>query len=168
MKKILAILIVVALCLVGPAYALYEVSDTGDWPESWPKQLEPLRKQSRTLVGPTLPFRHYAIPFTKRDEMESAWPQILKVKTAGAPVFLVRGPNFFLGKEAKAGIVVHSPTPDPATPEAPINSSNMRARWQNTTYIELVVDGDIVDLNRLPLPADTPIVDERFQDEQDK
>ena len=33
----------------------------------------------------------------------------------------------------------------------------------NTTYIELVVDGDIVDLNRIPLPADTPIIDERFQ-----
>jgi hypothetical protein len=31
------------------------------------------------------------------------------------------------------------------------------------TYIELVVDGDIVDLNRLELPQDTPIVDERFE-----
>jgi hypothetical protein len=31
-------------------------------------------------------------------------------------------------------------------------------------YIELVVDGAIVDLNRIPLPADTPIVDERFKD----
>jgi hypothetical protein len=26
-------------------------------------------------------------------------------------------------------------------------------------------DGDIVDLNRIPLPADTPIIDERFKDE---
>jgi hypothetical protein len=38
----------------------------------------------------------------------------------------------------------------------------------NTTYIELVVDGDIVDLNRIPLPADTPIIDERFKDGQNK
>jgi hypothetical protein len=34
----------------------------------------------------------------------------------------------------------------------------------NTTWIELVVDGDIVDLNRIPLPADTPMIDERFTD----
>ena len=28
--------------------------------------------------------------------------------------------------------------------------------------IELIVDGDIVDLNRIPLPTDTPIIDKRF------
>jgi len=37
-----------------------------------------------------------------------------------------------------------------------------------TTYIELVVDGQIVDLNRIPLPVDTPIIDERFKDGQKK
>ena len=65
-------------------------------------------------------------------------------------------------------MVVHSPpvgqADNPATPEAPINSTNMRERWLYTTYIELVVDGDIVDLNRIALPADTPIIDERFKD----
>jgi hypothetical protein len=35
-------------------------------------------------------------------------------------------------------------------------------RWMNANYVELVVDGKIVDLNRIPIPADTPIVDERF------
>ena len=29
--------------------------------------------------------------------------------------------------------------------------------------IELIVDGNIVDLNRIPLPADTQIIDKRFQ-----
>jgi hypothetical protein len=38
----------------------------------------------------------------------------------------------------------------------------------NTTYIELVVDGEIVDLNRIPLPADTPMIDERFTDGKTK
>jgi hypothetical protein len=38
----------------------------------------------------------------------------------------------------------------------------------NTTYIELAVDGNIVDLNRIPLPPDTPIIDERFKEGQDK
>jgi hypothetical protein len=70
------------------------------------------------------------------------------VKSKGAPVRLVRGPNFFLGEDRKAGVVIHCPplgqSDDPAT-------------------IELVVDGDIVDLNRIPLPADTPIIDERFK-----
>ena len=34
-------------------------------------------------------------------------------------------------------------------------------RWRARTEIELVVDGKIVDLNRIALPADTPIIDER-------
>jgi len=96
-------------------------------------------------------------PSAKRQEFESAWPQILKVKSKGAPVRLVRGPNFFLGAHSKAGVVVHCPPPgkagNPAIPEAPI-------------YIELVVDADIVDLNRIPLPADTPIIDERFKEKK--
>ena len=37
-----------------------------------------------------------------------------------------------------------------------------------TTYIELIVDGDIVDLNRIPLPADTPVIDMRFKDGSSK
>jgi hypothetical protein len=32
----------------------------------------------------------------------------------------------------------------------------------------LVVDGTVVDLNRIPLPGDTPIIDERFKNGQDK
>ena len=59
-------------------------------------------------------------------------------------------------------------------PEAPLpgpqweDPTHVRGRWMYTTFIELVVDGDIVDLNRIPLPADTPIVDERFKDEDKK
>ena len=119
------------------------------------------------------PHRHYAIRFTKREEFESAWPHILKVKSKGAPVVLVRGPNFFLGEGRKAGVVVHAPpagqADNPATPEAPIPGvKDVRMRWINTTYIELVVDGEIIDLNRIPLSADTPIIDERFKDAKNK
>src|SRR5260221_7705494 len=138
MKRTIAFLTAIAFCAVSPAYALYSVSFTGDWPKSWPKELEPLRKQSRTLVGPRAPHRHFAIPFTKREEMESAWPHLLTVNSKGAALRLVRAPNFFLGEHAKAGVVVHCP---------PLGQ-------EGTTYLELVVDGDIVDLNRLPLPAD--------------
>jgi hypothetical protein len=174
MKKAIAFLAAVAFWAVcSTAYAVYSGVDRGTWPKSWPKELEPLRKQSRTLEGPMVANRHYAIRFTKREEFESAWPHILKVKTKGAPVFLVRGPNFFLRENSKAGVVVHCPplgqADNPATPEAPIPGvTEARMRWMNTTFIELVVDGEIVDLNRIPLPADTPIIDERFKDGKNK
>ena len=149
MKRTTVMLAAIVFCVAGPVYALYLVNDRGDWPKSWPKELEPLRKQSRTLVGPEPLARHYAIRFTKRDEFESAWPHILDVNSKGAPLVLVRGPNFFLGNDRKAGVVIHCP---------PLGESDDPGK------IELVVDGEIVDLNRIPLPADTPIIDERFKD----
>lgn len=154
MKRAIVFLAAIAFCAVSSVHADYGVTGKGTWPKSWPKEMEPLRKQASTFEGPLAPHQHYAIPFTKREEFESAWPHILKVKSKRAAVRLVRGPNFFLG-EHKAGVVVHGPPPgqadNPAAPKAPI-------------YIELLVDGDIVDLNRIPLPADTPIIDERFKD----
>jgi hypothetical protein len=173
MKRTIAFLAAIAFCAVGPAYALYEFTDKGTWPKSWPKELEPLRKQSRTLVGPWVAQSHYVIPFTKREEFESAWPHLLKVKSKGSPIILVRGPkgDFFGFKPA--GVLIHSPPPgqtdNPATPEAPIPGvTNVRERWMNTTFIELAVDGAIVDLNRIPLSADSPVIDERFKDGQKK
>lgn len=157
MKKRIAILAVtslaaIAFCAVGSVHADYTVSDAGTWPTSWPKELEPLRKQARTYEGPLVLYLHYAIPFTKREEFESAWPHLLKVKSKGAGLRLVRAPNFFLGEHAKTGVVVHCP---------PLGQ-------EGTTYLELVVDGEIVDLNRIPLPDDTPITDERFKNEKNK
>jgi hypothetical protein len=152
MKRTTVLLAALVFCVVGPVYALYEVSDRGEWPKSWPKELEPLRKQSSTFFGPTVAYRHYAIPFTKRDEFEAAWPHILDVNSKGAPLVLVRGPNFFLN-DRKAGVVLYCP---------PVGESD------DPTRIELVVDGEIVDLNRIPLPADTPIIDERFKDGKTK
>jgi hypothetical protein len=70
--------------VVDPAYALMLISEGGEWPASWPQNLEPLRKHARTIVGPRLSQSHYAIPFVDREEFESAWPEILKVKSQGA------------------------------------------------------------------------------------
>ena len=166
MKRIIALVAAVMLVAAGSVYALYSVANEGLWPKTWPQELEPLRKQSRTLVGPQREARHYAIPFTKREEFEAAWPHLLQAKTKGAPIMLVRGENFFLDQR-DAGVVVHSPpegqNQNPATPEAPIvGVTSPREKWMNTTYIELVVDGNIIDMNRIELPADTPIIDERF------
>ena len=156
-----------AVC--STALALYSVSDQGEWPKSWPQELEPLRKQASTLVGPHFSYLHYAIRFTKQEEFAAAWPHLLKLKTAGAPIILVRGENFFLGGKNKAGVIVHSPPAGSTAPPTPIpGQSNAQMRWMNATYLELVVDGEIVDLNRLALPSDTPIVDERFPKEKAK
>ena len=112
-KRIALAVVFVGVCSVSSAgYLVYSVSDTGTWPKSWPVELDPLRTQSRTLVGPVALDRHYAISFTKREQFEAAWPHIVKVKRNGAPLFLKRGPNFFLGGDSKAGVVVHCPQRD--------------------------------------------------------
>ena len=52
----------------------------------------------------------------------------------------------------------------PYTEKDPKERNMRRARID----IELIVDGDIVDLNRIPLPADTPIIDKRFKEQPKK
>jgi hypothetical protein len=94
MKRAMAMLGAIILLAACPLYADYRVEKRGSWPGSWPSELEKLRKQSRTLVGPLRPLRHYAIPFTKRETFESAWPHLLKVKSQGAPLVLRWGPSF--------------------------------------------------------------------------
>jgi hypothetical protein len=171
MNRTIALLAAITCLSVWAAVnADYSVSDKGTWPDSWPKELEPVRKQARTYEGPLVPYRHYLIPFTKREEFEAAWPHLLKVKSKGAPIILVRGPKTDFFEVKPAGVFIHSPPGDkPADPKEPIPSEGVaRSRWINATYIELVVDGQIVDLNRIALPPDTPIFDERFKDLDDK
>ena len=169
MKRATVFLVAAAVCAAsGAAFALYDVVDRGIWPKTWPADLEPLRKQATTSVGPLAPYMnpHYAIRFTDREEFESAWPHILKVKSEGAPIFLVRSPSFSLGED-NTGVVVHSPSAEQADNAAePIPVTELSQVRINTTFIELVVDGKVVDLNRIPLPADTPIIDQRFNEKQ--
>jgi len=153
MNRTTAFLAAIAFCVVGPAYAEYSVSNEGTWPKSWPKELEPLRNRSRTFDGGGMPaVVIYEIPFTKQAEFESAWPHIVKLKSKGASLTLLRGrqlqPEYQVGTPISAGIRIFCPSPQPGP----------------AFQIELFVDGDIVDLNRVPLPADTPIIDKRFKD----
>ena len=158
-----AITVAAALVFLSPCplYAVYTVEDRGTWPENWPQELEGLRKQSRTYVGPRVLFRNYAIPFTEREAFETAWPHLLKVKTKGAPIVLRRGENFWLGGDSKAGVCIHTP-PEGEAPVAEAKEAG--GSWERTIYLELIVDGQTVDLNRISLPPDTPIIDERFKD----
>ena len=133
MNRRTAFLAAIACCAAGSAYAFSEGGPGGTWPKSWPKELEPLRKQAWTWVGGLAMNTSYAIPFATREEFESAWPHILKVKSKGA--------------SKTAGVLI-----------LPLSD----------TSIVLVVDGEIVDLNRIAFPAETPIIDERFKDEKKK
>ena len=161
MNRITACLAAIACCAFSSAaLADYSVQDEGTWPQSWPKELEPLRKQARTLEGPLILLLHYAIPFSDRDAFESAWPHLVKVKSHGAPIVLRRAPNFFLGGEAAAGVCIHTPPEG----DKPLSGQEAKGQWHKTIYIELIVDGQIVDLNRIALPPDTPIIDERFKE----
>lgn len=169
MQRTTAVLAAVVFLTVSTAsYAVYSVADRGTWPESWPEGLELLRKQSQTYVGPMLAHEHYLIPFTDREQFEAAWPHLLKVKSKGAPIILVRAPKTDFMKIRPAGVLIHSPPRgqnQQAHLEAPIRGQDSpRSTWMWTTYFELVVDGEIVDLNRIALPPDTPIIDERFPD----
>ena len=173
MTRTTAFLAAIAFCVAcSTVYALWSVSDKGTWPPSWPEELEPLRKQSRSLTGGLVNLTRYEISFTKRKNFESAWPHILKVKSKGAPVILVRAPDTTLGARINAGVRIHCPpaqTDKRTNPETPISGQlDVRTKWMYTTFIEVVVDGATVDLNRIPLPADTPIIDERFADKDKK
>ena len=165
MKQILTpIMTILLLSFVLPLYADYGVTDHGTWPESWPKELESLRKHSRTLEGPKQPLLHHAIPFTKRDEFESSWPHLLKVKSKGAPIILRRCPCFWIDGKSP-GVCIHTPPKG----DAPIvDGKDAKGNWEQTIYIELIVDGEIIDLNRIQIPPDTPIIDERFAEPANK
>lgn len=172
MLRMFTLMAAVALIVAGSAHADYTVESRGTWPESWPKELEPLRDRSRTLEGPLAPHLHYAIPFTKREEFEAAWPHLLKVKSPGAPIVLRRGPSFWLDAPTNAGVCVHMPPAgaenrDP-NQDAERIGKQVKRDLVLTTYIELIVDGDVVDLNRIQLPPDTPIIDERFKEKKAK
>lgn len=169
MKKTAAVLAATVFCAASSAaYAMYTINNKGTWPESWPEELEPLRKQSRTITGSLLNTTHYEIPFTSREDFESAWPHLLKARSKGAPVILLRGPREDYGPSIGAGVRVWPPLArkgNRGAPAAPIpGQTNVRARWLSTGFIELVVDGELVDLNRIPLPEDAPIIDRRFEE----
>ncbi|WP_152100924.1 hypothetical protein [Lacipirellula parvula] len=158
--------IIAVACVASATHAMDSVSSEGTWPTSWPKELEGLRKQAISVVGGTDCRIHHEITFDQRDAFEAAWPFILALKSKGAPLIILRSPDPNMSRALESGVRVwpavrSAPKSEVATPRNP-NASNMRARWANCTFIELVVDGKVVDLNRISLPADTPIIDRRF------
>ncbi|QDU35754.1 hypothetical protein Mal4_00360 [Maioricimonas rarisocia] len=214
-----AIAVAAVLFTASAGYALWSIADKGTWPDSWPEELEPLRKQSRSLVHTSATV--YEIPFTDREQFEAAWLHILSQKSPKAPIVLYRGPHQFAGVSMAAGVRIRHPNQGtliaasgsvyppgaeasvpggtfakvgPPWPEAVRNADGSlpeyvileEGKWrqyreedskgaiaQRVTIrraraeIELIVDGDVVDLNRIRLPENTPIIDRRFPEESD-
>jgi hypothetical protein len=171
MKRMAGLLVTLMVAAVAARLcADVSIEDRGSWPDTWPKELEPLRANSRTIEGPLGGFLHYEIPFAERDAFESAWTHLLKVKSPQTPLVLMRGPytgtGAKKGSSMKAGVLINSypstrTTADAATPDAPAKDTAPESTI--TTTLVLVVDGDVVDLNRIPLPRSTHIQDERFK-----
>jgi len=223
MKRIvIAVAILAVLFGALDARALIIPSDEGKWPTTWPKELDPLRKKSKTLDVATGIQEHiYTIPFETRDDFEKFWPILVAMRTPGSPLTLskagvtdsgwgqfvsnakpcvrIKGPTGgYAGgkakvgeqidlKELEAGTMLFAGTPWPKEivgpqgelPEyvtaVPIEDGKIawkpidpavdkRLGFLNRARvdIELVLDGEIIDLNRLRLPEDARIIDRRF------
>jgi hypothetical protein len=172
MKRFAGILVTLMFVIVAShLHADVSIENRGSWPVTWPQELDPLREKSRTIEGPLARFLHYEIPFSERDTFESAWSHLLKVKSPESPIILIRSPykgaGATKGSSMKAGVLINSypfasSTDDAAISDAPAKATTPKST--NTTFVVLVVDGEVVDLNRIPLPKNTYIQDERFKD----
>lgn len=216
-----------ALCL-----AYVGIRSEGMWPDTWPKELDPLRKQAQTVdVMHGIQENVYVIPFRKQANFEKAWPHILKIKSKGAPLILEKSPFMYnvSGSECASGIMILAPSlgiiGGPYSPRAetyqqaevffeegkmealvkegkmlrasppwPVeimsdegelpeyvsfeqdvdgkmrwvdakqfNGKRPKTRYRARIEIILITDGKIVDLNRIRLPENTPIIDNRFK-----
>ncbi len=78
-----------AVLLPASLTAMVSESSRGDWPKSWPKQLEAFRVQARTVgVHNGTQENIYIITFNNRADFARIWPVLLQLKTPGAPLTL--------------------------------------------------------------------------------
>src|SRR5712672_3132907 len=81
--------LLLAMVLPFVASAMFSTEERGQWPATWPKELEPFRSHARTIEEASGTQENiYEIRFESREEFERVWPVILKLKTPGAPVTL--------------------------------------------------------------------------------
>ena len=171
--------------------ALVSYSPVKTWPKSWPPEfngyLDRALHISPMTGGPAEEF--YDIHFNDYRQFESLWPAVLKVKTDGAPLTLktfkpIEGSPLVSDFYTKPYLRILVPPSNPARkievvrlPSGepveylqldtdgwrPLGSGPRETGYaaRARTEIVLYVDGSVIDLNRIPLPRNTPIVDER-------
>lgn len=175
---------------VGPMWAIVGYAPVETWPKSWPSEFNAYLDHAVCISpmtgGPAEVF--YDIRFSGREQFERLWRAVLKVKTDGAPLTLktfkpieedpVAG-DFYTKPYLRILVppsnpprkleIVSLPSGDPAE-YVQLDEQGWRPspRGRRTGYcarartdIVLHVDGSVIDLNRIPLPRNTPIVDER-------
>ncbi len=208
----LIVVLVIAATLSGQEVSSARGVETafGDWPDNWPKELEPFRQQASSVTyGVDVWTQYYIITFRTRQEFESVWPALLKLKSAGAPLCLKTpdppktDPNDPTVVYDQPQVWIVCPVPDTAKyeqqsdgtyrliapwthnvglpngvlPERVVKrkSDGKWVIWENhgtdegsilpvhqaRVQLTLYVDGQVVDLNHIPLPKDTPIIDQR-------
>jgi hypothetical protein len=205
------VLAFLTLIIASPAaFAAWSEVETGMWPKSWPKELEPLRQNARTIETATLIHENiYEIHFKDRDTFERSWPILvgLKSKNGLLTLFKVASslPNQvaiisnevpavrIYASQAPGGISGGLPfgppwpssalLPDGNLPEyvkmgevqgkktwVPAKIEKEKIVWlmRARVDVELVIDGKIIDLNRIRIPSDTPIIDKRWPAEESK
>jgi hypothetical protein len=123
------------------------------FPEGWPSELGPYLNHAWENERGLSENSEYVIPFHDQERFERAWPLVLAIRRAGGSLTLYRvgetGPDLPTRSEGPSVRVI-----------APTHRS--RSPDQDRVDIVLVVDGQVIDLNRIPLPADTPIIDRRW------
>jgi hypothetical protein len=106
------------LCILGSAcassWALIGTQDRGNWPDYWPKELDPLRSHANTImVAHGIQEDVHEIRFTSAEEFAQAWPFLLSVKSRNSRIMLVDGPYRYAtsGTSLTAGVLMLC-TPD--------------------------------------------------------
>ncbi len=182
MKRILLVglsPLLMALAITD-AVAVVGVNDRGNWPEKWPKELEPLREASRTIdVATGLQQKIYEIPIPDRTTFEKVWPAVLEVRTPGSPLTLYRKAtpppkawgHFLSNKGEIPEWAVMTKGDDGRSRWVPADPWNEKPGDPRGFYhrvridVELVVDGEVIDLNRVAFPEGVAVFDRRFDAE---
>ncbi|MHC4676321.1 MAG: glycoside hydrolase domain-containing protein, partial [Planctomycetota bacterium] len=112
--------------------------------------LSPLTGTFVTPEGLRYPPGALAIPDGKFLKIGPPWPDHIKSQSGALPKYAVYENGKWL------------PYTDKKAKE--YSGKKRYCLTRARIEIELVVDGDIVDLSRIPLPLDTPIIDKRFKD----
>ena len=214
-KEVFVVLLVIAACLSwhGSVLAYGVSSRGGNWPDNWPRELEPFRERAESVIyGVTVWTQYYIIEFSAREEFETLWPTVLRLKSKGAPIQL-RTPATPKTTPNDRRIVYDKPqlwiicppqdegkyelSPDgtykyvgPWTdhlepPESALPRHMVKRKrdgkwvvWKGSQFhaeydgparqarveLALYVDGEVIDLNRIRIPENTPIEDNRVFD----
>ncbi len=91
-SRVIPALLFLAVILLSPmAFAAVEFGNFGSWPEDWPKELEPLRKDARSFgVGAAIREDIYEIRFKDRTTFERSWPILCQLKSKGGLLTLCK------------------------------------------------------------------------------